>query len=64
MSYYYEVYIAFSDKKLLKTIVKTNNLGKSIEALINSRPNTKAIMLKARELTEEEAKKKGSNNNE
>ena len=63
MNYYYEVYIAFSDKKLLKTIVKTNNLGKSIEALINSR-DAKAIMLKAREITEEEAKKKGSKENE
>ncbi len=63
MSYYYEIQIAFSDKKLLKTIVRTNNLGKSIEALINSR-EAKAIMLRAREINEEEAKKKGSNNNE
>ena len=56
MSYYYVIQIAFSDKKLLKTIVKTNNLGKSIEA--------KAVMLQAKQITEEEAKKKGSNNNE
>lgn len=63
MSYYYAIQIAFSDKKLLKTIVKTNNLGKSIEALINSR-DAKAIMLQAKQITEEEAKKKGSNNNE
>lgn len=63
MSYYYVIQIAFSDKKLLKTIVKTNNLGKSIETLINSR-DAKAVMLQAKEISEEEAKKKGSNNNE
>lgn len=63
MSYYYVIQIAFSDKKLLKTIVKTNNLGKSIDILINSR-DAKAVMLQAKEISEEEAKKKGSNNNE
>ena len=63
MSYYYVIQIAFSDKKLLKTIVQTNNLGKSIETLINSR-DAKAVMLQAKEISEEKAKKKGSNNNE
>lgn len=64
MKYYYEVYIVFSDKKLLKTTIRTDNLGRSIETLINSRPNARALSIKALEITEEEAKKKGSKNNE
>lgn len=63
MSYYYEVQIVFSDKKLYKTIIRTDNLGRSIEALINKR-DAKAIMLQAKEISKEEAKKKGSKNNE
>ena len=56
MNYYYKVYIVFSDKKLLKTIIRTDNLGRSIEKLINDRPNARAISIKALEINETEAK--------
>ena len=69
MNYYYKVFVVFEDKKLLKTIIKTNNIGRSIEALLNNRKEYRALSIKVVEISEEQAEvlleaKKGSSNNE
>lgn len=55
MNYYYKVFIVFEDKKLLKTIIKTNNIGRSIETLLNERKDFRALTIKVVEISEEEA---------
>jgi len=69
MNYYYKVFVVFEDKKLLKTIIKTNNIGRSIEALLNNRKEYRALSIKVVEISEDQAEalleaKKGSSNNE
>ena len=55
MNYYYKVFVVFEDKKLLKTIIKTNNIGRSIEALLNERKDFRALTIKVVEISQEEA---------
>lgn len=55
MNYYYKVFVVFEDKKLLKTIIKTNNIGRSIEALLNNRKEYRALSIKVVEISEEQA---------
>ena len=50
MNYYYKVFVVFEDKKLLKTIIKTNNIGRSIEALLNNRKEYRALSIKVVEI--------------